>query len=215
MTSPLTERAISAKLGRAWRPGEIASTDGYANLTGGAPLKCAAVLLPLIRLERAWRLVFTRRTDTVESHKGQVSFPGGQCDSEHEQPEQAALREAQEEIGLRPDDVRLLGRLNDIVTITHYRVTPVVGTFRWPYEFHPSPLEVARIFTIPLEWLARRENRVEQYFTPQGENRPFPVVIYQPYDGEVLWGASARIVLEFLAVLGMLEDPLKPGTLPG
>ncbi len=197
----LTEDEISSCLQRFYRPGVIASTDGYAEMYENVPLTCAAVLMPLVWREDGWHLVFTRRAETMEHHKGQVSFPGGACDPGDSGPEATALREAEEEIGLKPEDVRLLGRLNDIVTSTRYRVTPVVGVLPWPYPLRPAPNEVARVFTIPLRWLAQRENYSEQPFTPAGRPRPFPVVVYREYNGEVLWGASARIVLNFLQVV--------------
>ena len=150
-----------------------------------------------------WQLVFTRRTETVEQHKGQVSFPGGGCDALESTPEATALREAWEEIGLRPADVRLLGRLTDLITITSYWVTPVVGVIPWPYPLRLEPAEVERVFTIPLLWLADRDNWDEQPFTPDGRQIPFPVIWYHPYDGEVLWGATARITQDFLKILGL------------
>jgi 8-oxo-dGTP pyrophosphatase MutT (NUDIX family) len=199
----LSEDKIAARLRRAYRPGVIASTDGYAKMYTGVSLTCAAVLVPLVCREDGWHLLFIRRAESVEHHKGQVAFPGGACDPSDSGAEATALREAEEEIGLRAQDVHLLGRLNDIVTITRYRVTPVVGVVPWPYAFRPAPNEVARLFTIPLDFLTRRENRSEQPLTPRGEARPFPVVIFRSYEGEVLWGASARIVLNFLEVLGL------------
>jgi len=198
----ILETDIAHRLGASFRAGQIAWTDGYATMeaahTGG--LTCAAVLIPLVRENGAWSMVFTRRTDTVESHKGQVSFPGGACDP-GELPEQTALREAEEEVGLQPGDVRVLGRLNDIVTITGYRVSPVVGVAPWPYPFQPSVIEVSRIFTIPLTWLGARANWEEIPVTPQGMPRSVPVVTYHQYDGEIVWGATARMVQCFLAVL--------------
>lgn len=205
MAGPLTEEIIAERLRLAYRPGVIASTDGYAEMYAGVELKCAAVLIALTLREGEWHLLLTRRTDTVEHHKGQVSFPGGGCDRGESTPEATALREAQEEVGLAPADIRLLGRLNDVVTITRYRVTPVVGVFPWPYDFRPAPVEVARVFTIPLLWLSRRANWDEQPFTPDGAPRPFPVILYHPHDGEILWGASGRMAHNFLSVLGLLE----------
>lgn len=199
----LTEAEISDRLRRAYRPGAVASTDGYAELYAGVPLTCAAVLIPLAWRGEEWHLVFTRRADTVEHHKGQVSFPGGACNEDETSPEATALREAEEEIGLSPADVRLLGRLNDVVTITRYRVTPVVGVIPWPYSFQLAPREVARVFTIPLLWVADQRNWYQQSLTFNNAPRPFPAVIYHKYDGEVLWGASARMVLNFLSVLGI------------
>ena len=199
----LSEEQIRLRLAEAYTPGVLASTDGYADLLSGMDLKCAAVLILFTRQEGAWSIVFTRRTDQVEHHKGQVSFPGGACDAGEASPEQTALREAEEEIGLKRSDVRLLGRLNDVATITGYRVTPVVGVMPQDYLLTPAPQEVERIFTIPLTWLAEAQNREERSFTPGGEQRPFPVVVYHAYDGEVLWGASARILLNLLEVLGL------------
>ena len=201
----LTEDYIADRLRLAYQPGVIASTDGYAELYKNVVLKCAAVLVPLVWREDEWHLLYTRRTQTVENHKGQVSFPGGVCDGDESTPEATALREAEEEIGLKPGHVRLLGRLNDVLTITRYRVTPVVGVIPWPYEFRLSAVEVECAFTIPLLWLSRRENWDEYTFTPDGAPRPFPVMTYHPYDGETLWGASARMTQIFLRVLGLLN----------
>jgi 8-oxo-dGTP pyrophosphatase MutT (NUDIX family) len=199
----LTEAFIRECLLRAFHPGVIASTDGYAEMYENVQLKCAAVLIPLIWCKDEWHVVFTRRTETVEHHKGQVSFPGGGCEFDETTPEETSMREAEEEIGLKMEDVRLLGRLNDVVTITHYRVTPVVGVMPWPYEIRLEPAEVGRVFTIPLLWLAERKNWDEQPVTPDGQLRPFPVIRYHEYDGETLWGASARMTLNFLSVLGL------------
>lgn len=206
---PLSEVEIKQRLRAAYRPGSKLTTDGYAEsaiLASGKSLKCAAVLIPLFRKGSDWHLIFTRRTDTVESHKGQVSFPGGGCDDDETQAEQTALREAQEEIGLDPQDVQILGRLNDVATITHYRVTPVIGIIPWPYQFQLSPNEVSRVFSIPMDWMAQDSNWDEFNFTPEGIQRAFPVVTYHPYDGEVLWGVSARITHIFLEVLGLIHQ---------
>ena len=172
------------------------STDGYALGDASAP-KCAAVLVPLFQHEGEWHLLYTRRTEQVESHKGQVSFPGGACDDGETTPEQTALREAEEEIGIDPREVRVLGRLNSMLTITSYRVTPIVGVIPWPTVFRPAQAEVARIFTMPLAWLAERSNRWE--FNLLG--RDHSVIVYHPFDGEILWGATARMTVDFLEIL--------------
>jgi 8-oxo-dGTP pyrophosphatase MutT (NUDIX family) len=205
MNSDLTETSIAECLQLAYQPGIFASTDGYAEFDSDLPVKCAAVLIPLVRWGDEWHIVFTRRTGTVEHHKGQVSFPGGSCNADEITPEQTALRESQEEIGLKIGDVHLLGRLNEVRTITSYRVTPVVGVMPWPYDIQSEPAEVDRVFTIPLLWLSNKENWVEQPITPAGMRRPFPVIFYHPYDGEILWGASARITHDLLSVLGILD----------
>ena len=194
----LTEDEIAARLREAH---PAPSTDGYAQANAGAP-KCAAVLVPLLRQDGAWHLLYTRRTDQVESHKGQVSFPGGACDDGETTPEQTALREAEEEIGIEPNQVRVLGRLNSMLTITSYRVTPVVGVIPWPTVFRPAQAEVARVFTMPLAWLAERSNRWE--FNMLG--RDYSVIVYHPFDGETLWGATARMTVDFLEILKLNRE---------
>jgi len=163
----------------------------------------AAVLVPLILEEARWRLLFTRRTENVESHRGQVSFPGGRIEAGDADAVAAALREAREEIGLRPDDVRLLGRMDSLLTVTQYLITPVVGVIPWPYPLRPDPSEVAAVFSIPLDWLADGSH-LERRTRPGPAGGPeVPVYSYQPYDGHVLWGASARITLDLLDLLGI------------
>jgi 8-oxo-dGTP pyrophosphatase MutT (NUDIX family) len=189
----LTETEIATRLSEAR---STSSTDGYA--PGDAPSpRCAAVLVPLLRQDGEWHLLYTRRTEQVDSHKGQVSFPGGACDDGETTPEQTALREAQEEIGLSPEKVRILGLLNPMLTITSFLITPVVGVIPWPTVFRPEQAEVARIFTMPLKWLAERSNRWE--FNMLG--RDYSVIVFHPFDGEILWGATARMTVDFIDIL--------------
>jgi 8-oxo-dGTP pyrophosphatase MutT (NUDIX family) len=200
MAVELTEEVIKRKLDKAIVAAGPLS-DGYAeiDLTDETRLKCAAVLVPLLWQDDQWSLLFTRRTDRVESHKGQVSFPGGGCDPGETTPEETALREAWEEIGLEPGRVRVLGRLANMITITSFRVTPVVGVIDWPAVFMVGQHEVARIFTIPLSWLADTRNRWE--FPVPGRNRS--LIAFHPFDGELLWGATARMTVDFLKTLGL------------
>src|SRR3990172_1170508 len=114
----------------------------------------AAVLVPLYQQGGEWHLLFTRRTDTVDEHKGQVSFPGGSVDAGDGAPEDTALRESEEEIGLRRSDVTLMGRLDDLITVTQWRITPVVGVIPYPYEFVISPEECSAVFGVSLAWLS-------------------------------------------------------------
>lgn len=200
MPITFTEDHISRKLRQAL---DLVgpSSDGFQEieLNEETSLKCAAVLVPLVWHDDEWHLLFTRRTDTVESHKGQVSFPGGACDEDETTPEQTALREAEEEIGIRPDDIRVLGRLANLVTITYFRVTPVVAIIPWPAVFRVGIDEVARVFTMPLAWLADPTNRWQ--FELPGTRRS--LIAFHPYDGELLWGATARMTVDFLNVLGL------------
>ena len=196
----ITEEFISKKLHEAIET-VGPSSDGYAeiDLTTETRLKCAAVLVPLAWQNDEWHLLFTRRTERVESHKGQVSFPGGACDEGESTPEETALREADEEVGIQPRAIRLLGRLANMITITGFRVTPVVGVIPWPTVFRIGEHEVERVFTIPLLWLADKRNRWE--FNAFGRNRT--LIAYHPYDGELLWGATARMTVDFIKVLDL------------
>lgn len=199
--SEINEEFFRKRLQETNRTG--AETDGYAEIPihPDVNLKCAAVLVPLVHFQKEWHILYTRRTDQVESHKGQVSFPGGACDEGETTPEETALREADEEIGLRPADVNVIGRLSRMVTISKYKVTPVVGIISFPYAFRTSGLEVARVFTMPLQWLANPNNYWE--FSLPGSQRS--VIAYHPYDGELLWGATARMTINFLKILGLLH----------
>ncbi len=166
----------------------------------GRPARLAAVLLPLTLIDDDWHLLYTRRTDLVEHHKGQVSFPGGASEPQDDSPEATALREAHEEIGLRREDVRILGVLGSMLTVTNFLVTPVAAIFPWPYTFTVHTIEVSRVFTLPLKWLADQENWQE--FIRKETQRS--VITYFPYDGELLWGVTARITLEFIRAIGLL-----------
>ncbi len=200
----LTEAYIQQRLHDTYQAGVVATGDREMEYFEGIRMRCAAVLLPLAWFEGEWHLVYTRRTETVEHHKGQVSFPGGGCELHETSAEETALREAQEEIGLLPDNVRLLGRLNDTLTVTGFRVTPVVGVVRWPFELRLEPAEVGRVFLMPLRWLADKQNWDEELFSPPGAKKPVKVIRYHLFDGEVLWGATARITHNFLFVLGLM-----------
>lgn len=165
----------------------------------GSP-QSAAVLLPLFSLNDEWHLLYIRRSDVKgDAHSGQVAFPGGRCE-ENETFEQAALREAHEEVGLLPQDVRLLGFLKPMHSVTNFSVMPVVGAIPWPYAIHIQTQEVSRAFTIPLRWLADPANRREKPYFVFSLLAAFNVVYFNPYDGETLWGLTARITLDFLDV---------------
>lgn len=165
----------------------------------------AAVLLPLLVHEGGWRLLFIRRAFHPEDlHSGQVAFPGGGWEPGDRSPVEAALREAREEVGVDPAGVQVLGTMQEGVTISNYRVTPVVGVVAWPFEVTTDPAEVTRVFTIPLGWLADPANHEVRYRTiPPFAS--FPVIYFQPYEGEVLWGFSARVTLHLLEVLELKE----------
>jgi len=167
------------------------------------PVRPAAVLIPFLRSAEGWRILLTRRTDRVETHKGQVAFPGGRMDDGDGSPAATALREAFEEIGVFPQDVRLLGRLDKVPAMTGYCVTPVVGIIPWPYRLRLAPDEVSRVFTIPLAWLANPDHREARPWVWESPDGPisFETIYFDRYDGELLWGLSAQIMVNLLKVL--------------
>jgi 8-oxo-dGTP pyrophosphatase MutT (NUDIX family) len=202
----LTPDHIHTKLSTAFDPHQSPESP-YPNSLNNQPKQTAAVLIPFLEKETAWHLLFIRRTyHKNDRHGGQVAYPGGRCDPGEQDAETAALREASEEVGIKPSDVKILGKLRDMLTISNYRVTPIVGMIPWPYPLVPQPEEVSRIFTIPLRWLADPANREVQNRDVQFQGDPIPVIYFKPYDGETLWGASARITLLLLEAVG-LSDP--------
>lgn len=161
----------------------------------------AAVLVPFLKINQEWHLLFIRRAIDHHLHSGQVAFPGGQIESNDPTPEFAALREAHEEIGLQPEDVMPSGQLPALLTVTNYHINPVVGIIPYPYQFTPNTIEVTRIFTIPLLWLADKRN---YKIVPRSVPPPvglIQTIYYEPYEGEILWGASAQIVCDLIALL--------------
>jgi len=164
----------------------------------------AAVLVPILKQDHKWHVLFTRRTSSLPEHSGQVAFPGGRAEPDDDSPEVTALREAHEEIDLSPSDVKILGRLREIRTISNYCVTPVVGRIPWPYEFQLAREEVSRVFTIPLDWLADLKNHEIKFRELPSPHSPVPVIYFNRFDDELLWGISAEITLNFLESLQLI-----------
>jgi 8-oxo-dGTP pyrophosphatase MutT (NUDIX family) len=193
----LSEEEITGRLAEA----SSRQKDRLFPYTFDEPPRPAAVLIPLLREADHWRVLFTRRTGLLVEHSGQVAFPGGRADPQDASPEQTALREADEEIGLKPSDVRVLGCLRRLHTITNYLVTPVVGAIPWPYSFRLAFEEVSRVFTIPLAWLVDPGNHEVRERVTYLPLPPVPVIYFKEYEGELLWGVSAQIMIDLLAAL--------------
>jgi 8-oxo-dGTP pyrophosphatase MutT (NUDIX family) len=160
----------------------------------------AAVLVPLFEHGGEWHVVLTQRTETLSSHRGQVAFPGGRIDAQDADAIGAALREAEEEIGLRPADVRVLGTLDQLLTVTQWRITPVVSVIPWPYTFAPNSAELSAVFSVPLAFLRDPANLVTETRQPLAPGLPIPVYHWY-YNGYDIWGASARILLNLLELM--------------
>lgn len=164
----------------------------------------AAVLLLIFEHEERPHVVFQKRTDRVRDHKGQISFPGGASDPEDETLLATALRETHEEIGVSPEHVEVLGQLDDMLTVSNFRVTPFVGWLsHYPYPWRFSDEEVAYLLEVPLDHLRDPATLVPDRRFINGREH-----VFQSYEfGEdLIWGATARMLGNFLDILRTLED---------
>lgn len=178
----------------------LKSTSDLPYKNSGMPLKKAAVLVPFVKIENEWHLLFIQRAiHDKDRHSGQVAFAGGKYEEADDNLHVTALREAHEEIGVAPQDVTVIGELNHHYSISDFQITPVVATVPWPYQLTLQASEVAAAFTIPLKWLAQTEN----YKTEKREfnGQEHPVIYFKRYDGYKLWGATARMTVSLIALL--------------
>jgi 8-oxo-dGTP pyrophosphatase MutT (NUDIX family) len=156
-----------------------------------------AVLIPLFRDGGEYGVLFTKRTDTVEAHRGQISFPGGRIDEGDRSLLDTALRETEEEIGLPRQAVTVLGRSDDARTLSsNYIVHPFVGLIPYPYPFRLNAGEVKKLVEVPLELFFRTEEALDVEY----EGKIYRNLAYT-YDGEVVWGATARIMRNLVEIL--------------
>ena len=181
---------------------ETALASRPRRIVEGEGLIPAAVLLLLI--DRVGpHVVFTKRTERVAHHKGQFSFPGGIVETWDGSRLETALREAHEEIGLPPEAVEVIGTLDDTETrATSFVITPFVGLIREAVRYVPDGKEIERVLEVPLAALLDPENFREEMWEHDGRRQP--VYFYQ-YEGETIWGATARILKQFLDLVK--EEP--------
>jgi 8-oxo-dGTP pyrophosphatase MutT (NUDIX family) len=159
----------------------------------------AAVLLLLYPKAGSDHILFTVRTNRVEHHKGQISFPGGAVHAADADLATTALRETYEEVGVEPEAIEMLGRLDDTVTISNFRVTPFVGVLHGgPHEWVPSPLEVAEVLEVPVSHLLDPANLAREQRERDGERVEALAYLFE---GHRIWGATARMLTEYLDLL--------------
>jgi 8-oxo-dGTP pyrophosphatase MutT (NUDIX family) len=158
---------------------------------------CSGVLVPLTEHEGDMSIVLTKRAQTVRFHKGEVSFPGGMCEDHDHTTLNTALRECHEEIGVAASDVEIIGRLDDMVTISGFVITPYVGIIPFPYPFRTNPREVAYLIHLPFAYLMETSPAMEQT-TVAGKIHNFHAIYYR---GDRIWGATCRILLQLKELL--------------
>lgn len=203
--SRLEPRALRRRFGeaRAWHP-EFA---GDTSTDPGRGLTAASVLVPLVQRPDGLQVLLTRRTEHLRDHAGQISFPGGRAEPDDADAIAAALREAEEEIGLPRQVVDVIGRLPSYTTITDYVVTPVVALISPPFDLRLDPTEVAEAFEVPLAFLMTPAHHRRHRFEWQGTTRQFlSMPWHAPGEGGgqreyFIWGATAAMLRNLYAFL--------------
>jgi len=206
----LTRDAIARSLALGHDPRGRSDAALEAMIDGGAvrpgdrgdrpnDLTAAAVLVPLVERPGGLTVMLTKRTAHLAHHPGQISFPGGRLEPEdRDDPRACALRETAEEVGLAPERVEVLGRLDDWATGTGFIVTPVVGAIRPPFELVPDSFEVAEVFEVPLDFVLDQANHQLQRREVRGIQRPFWAMTWED---KLIWGATAGILVNLSEVL--------------
>lgn len=183
-------------------PAEDAPARGDHDLNPGMEpadvLTPAAVLVPLVAHPDGLTAMFTQRTDHLLHHAGQISFPGGHRDPGDKTPEETALRETEEEVGLDRRHVEIVGRLDEYVTRTGFSITPVVALVTPPFETNPDPKEVVEVFEVPLSFLLDPANHQRHSREFEGRTREFHAM---PFGDYYIWGATAGMLINLYEVL--------------
>lgn len=196
LTSDEISRALeSYKIQQRMRYSEIFASEDIKKL------RPAAVMIPILIHDGLWQVLLTLRSSNLVEHSGQVSFPGGAREKDDKDLLATATREMWEEIGIQPSEVEVLGCLGNMPVISGYFVRLFVGKIPWPYDLTINQEEVERTYIVPLQWLAEPRHRKLEYRSYAG--REFPVIFFEDYQGHVLWGASAEMMLMFLEALNL------------
>jgi len=169
----------------------VIAADIIARRQAAGKVTKAAVLIPLLLREEGLSVLLTQRTNHLRDHAGQISFPGGRMDPEDHTPDETALRESEEEIGLHRDNVEIIGYLPQYLTVSGYSVTPVVGLVQPQAEYVLDEFEVADVFEVPLQFLIDPANhQVRLWQSEQGGRRFYSM----PYESRFIWGATAGML---------------------
>jgi len=198
----LTADAIRARLrDRAAGLRISEGARGDHTLSGGEPpkiLTAAAVLIGITQHPDGMTVLLTQRTAHLTDHAGQIALPGGRIEPTDRDPIFAALREAEEEIGLPPDHVEIVGRLDTYITGTGFEIAPIVGLVRVPFASRLDEFEVAELFEVPLAFILDPANHERRSRQLRGSARSFYVL---PYQDRYIWGATAAMLVNLAEVL--------------
>jgi len=175
----------------------VAAGDGHL-WRSDREIRPAAVLVPVVKREQELTVLFTRRAAHLHDHAGQISFPGGRAEPGDAGAAETAMRETREEIGLAAERVEVLGQLPQYVTVTGYRVTPVVGLVTPPLDLKPDDFEVAEVFEAPLAFLLDAANHQRNHVLFDGQERYYYAI---PYGTHYIWGATAGMLMNLNAYL--------------
>ncbi len=184
-------------------PGETLYGDQGADAGRAAARRPASVLVPIVQRPEELRVLFTRRTAQLRDHSGQISFPGGRAEPHDPSAEATALREAEEEIGLDPRRVEVLGRLSDYHTRTDFRVTPVVALVAAPFELRLDAHEVDEVFEVPLSFLLDPANHQRHAREFQGRQAHYFAMVWGEY---TIWGATAGMLVNLYRYLAQSQS---------
>jgi 8-oxo-dGTP pyrophosphatase MutT (NUDIX family) len=191
----LTPAAVRASFATAAPPGHRGDD---VPAPPDRPRRPAAVLVPLLMRPDGLQVLLTRRTPHLSAHAGQVAFPGGRSDEHDLDAIATALRETEEEIGLPPSRVEVVGRLDLFNTGTGFAITPIVGLISVPFPLRPNPSEVAATFEVPLDFILDPANRQRRTGERNGRLRSY--FVYD-YGGHEVWGATAAILVNLTETL--------------
>jgi len=191
----ITKSEIQSLLTSAYLP-DVLESYTFPELRS-KPAKMAGVIIPLTERIDGWEILFTKRTNKVFSHKNQISFPGGAWEPMDSDLLETALRETNEEIGVPIPIENVLGRLNTRKTVSNYLVTSFVAALPTCFHLQPNPVEVDKVFSVPINWLRDPSNREEVIHL----DSKIRIYKFAPYEDEVIWGITAGILIDFLQVV--------------
>ena len=174
--------------------------DSSLPIEGSFDGSSAAVLILLVRNNGKWHILYTRRTNNVKTHQGEVSFPGGGFEEQDQSLRETALRETWEEIGINPSEIKIYGSLPPTKTISNFMVYPFVGVIEELPALKVNKNEVEKVFLIPLDWLMDQRNYYEKD-VEIGTRTAKGVLHYEVFDNELLWGLTARITQQLIQLI--------------